>query len=52
MIKLYTVEDHRFDYRKEVTPTSIKPVNAALLVSLASEFMVDDAKVLDPFCGV
>lgn len=52
LVKLYSIEDQRFLYRKEVMPTSIKPVNAALLVSLAKEQMIEDAQVLDPFCGV
>ena len=52
MVKLFTMEDHRFDYRKEVVAASIRPVNAALLVQLAKEYMIEDARVLDPFCGV
>ena len=52
MVKLYTLEDHRFDYRKEVVASSIRPVNAALLVQLAKDYMIEDARVLDPFCGV
>ena len=52
MVKLYTIPDERFAYRREVIPTSIKPSNAALLVALAKKHMVADACVLDPFCGV
>lgn len=52
MVKLFTMEDSRFDYRKEVVAASIRPVNAALLVQLAKEYMMEDARVLDPFCGV
>lgn len=52
LVKLNTIEDHRFDYRKENIAISIKPVNAALLVALAKEYMIPDARVLDPFCGV
>ncbi len=52
LVKLYTIKDGRFSYREEVTPTSIRPVNAALTVALAKEFMKEDAQVLDPFCGV
>lgn len=52
MIKLFTLKDKRFTYRKKVIPTSIKPVNAALAVALAKEYMKEDAQVLDPFCGV
>lgn len=52
MVKLYTMEDSRFTYRQEVVASSIRPVNAALLVQLAKEYMIEDARVLDPFCGV
>ena len=41
-----------FSYREEFIPTSIKPVNAALLVELAKDYMIPDAQILDPFCGV
>lgn len=52
MVKLYTIPDNRFEYRLEVEPSSIKPVNAALLVAIAEPYMAEDAQVLDPFCGV
>lgn len=52
LLKLYTLPDDRFSYRQEVTPTSLKPVNAALTVALAKEYMKPDAQVLDSFCGV
>lgn len=52
LVRLYTLKDQRFAYRKESTALSIRPVNAALLVALAKDYMVADANVLDPFCGV
>lgn len=52
MLKLYTISDDRFAYRTESMPTSIKPVNAALLTAIAKPYMIQDAQVLDPFCGV
>lgn len=52
LVKLYTIRDGRFSYRKEVTPTSIRPVNAALCVALAKDYLREGAQVLDPFCGV
>ncbi len=52
LVKLYTLFDKRFRYRKEVLPTSIRPVNAALTVELAKPYMKENAQVLDPFCGV
>lgn len=52
LLKLFTLKDERFSYRKEVIPTSIKAVNAALTVKLAKRYMKEEAQVLDPFCGV
>lgn len=52
MMKLYTLEDHRFSYRKEYIAASISPVNAALTVQLALPYLKKDAQILDPFCGV
>lgn len=52
LLKLFTIKDERFSYRKEVIPTSIRPVNAALTVALAKEYLKKDAQILDPFCGV
>ncbi len=51
MVKLYTAGDERFSYRKNSTADSIRPVNAALLAALAEPYLIDDARVLDPFCG-
>lgn len=52
LLKLYTIKDERFSYFGEHVAASIKPVNAAIIVELAREYMVPDAQVLDPFCGV
>jgi tRNA G10 N-methylase Trm11 len=52
MVKLYTLKDERFSYRKSVMPTSIRPINAALTVELAKDYLKEDGQVLDPFCGV
>lgn len=52
LLKLNTIKDERFSYRKAVIPTSIKPFKAAILVALAKEYMKKDAQILDPFCGV
>lgn len=52
LIKLYTLKDERFNYRKNSIAASIQPVNAALLVALAKDYLKEDAQVLDPFCGV
>lgn len=52
LLKLYTLKDERFAYRREAAPVSIRPVNAALTAALAKEYMKEGAQVLDPFCGV
>lgn len=52
LVKLYTIPEERFTYRKEVLPTSIKPTTAALVVALTKDYMKEDAQILDPFCGV
>ncbi|MDO4522577.1 MAG: methyltransferase domain-containing protein [Eubacteriales bacterium] len=51
LLKLYTIADHRFAYRKNALATSIAPVNAALIMQLAGEYLKEYAQVLDPFCG-
>lgn len=52
LIKLYTLKDERFAYRKNVTPVSIQPSMAALVSILAEKYLKEGAQVLDPFCGV
>lgn len=52
LLKLYTLKDERFSYRKDVIASSIKPVNAALVVELSKDYLKEDASILDPFCGV
>lgn len=52
LIKLYTLKDDRFFYRIHSTATSIAPVNAALIANLAKEYLKEEGRVLDPFCGV
>lgn len=52
LIRLLTLKDGRFAYRKEVTPTCIRPYHAALTAALCRHVMEEDARVLDPFCGV
>ncbi len=52
LLKLFTLPDRRFAYRRECLPTSIAPVNAALIMELSKEYLKEDAQVLDPFCGV
>ena len=52
LIKLYTIKDQRFGYRKNVIAASIVPSGAALIAALAKEYLKEGAQVLDPFCGV
>lgn len=51
LLKLYTLKDERFSYRREVISSGIRPVNAALTAALAMDYMKEGAQVLDPFCG-
>ena len=51
-LRLYTMEDERFVYRKESIAASIAPVNAALIMQIAGDHLKENAQVLDPFCGV
>lgn len=52
LIKFYTIQDERFQYRKKAVAASIQPQNAALIMALVKEYLSEDAQVLDPFCGV
>lgn len=52
MLKLFTIPDTRFAYRKEVVASSISPANAALTARLAKKYLKEGAQILDPFCGV
>lgn len=52
LFKLHTIKDTRFSYRREYQANSIRPHLAALLAALAKPYMKENARVLDPFCGV
>lgn len=52
LVKLYTLPDRRFSYRKNSVAASIRPDQAALFMELAGEYLKENARVLDPFCGV
>lgn len=51
-LKLFTLKDKRFTYRKNAIATSIHPSLAALIVEIASTYLKEGAQVIDPFCGV
>ena len=50
-LKLYTIPDNRFSYRKHTLSTSIHPITAATIMELAKPYLKKNAQVLDPFCG-
>lgn len=52
LVKLLTIKDSRFSYRKEFLAASIHPVNAATVAALCKSYLKENAQVLDPFCGV
>lgn len=51
-LKLFTIADQRFSYRRYYVPASMKPATAAGIAALARPYCRPDAAVLDPFCGV
>lgn len=51
-VRLLTLKNTRFDYRKNAIAASIHPSTAALIVELAKDHMKEDAQIMDPFCGV
>lgn len=51
-LRLCSVKDDRFTYRKNVLSTSIHPSTAALLVELAKPYLKENAQIMDSFCGV
>lgn len=50
--KLSTIADYRFTYREHVEPTSLSPYVAAEIVELARPYLMEEAQIIDPFCGV
>ncbi|MEG0276286.1 MAG: hypothetical protein RR630_04580 [Coprobacillus sp.] len=50
-IRLAHLKNNRFVYRKDTIATSMQGYVAATLNQLAKPYMIDDAKVLDPFVG-
>lgn len=51
-LKLFTVKDRRFLYRKKFVANSISPVNAASIIHLVRRYLRPEAQILDSFCGV
>lgn len=52
LVKLYTLPDKRFYYRKNTVAASIRPERAAVIAELCRPYMKKEAQILDPFCGV
>ncbi|MBR5949005.1 MAG: methyltransferase [Clostridia bacterium] len=50
-LKLFTVRDERFSYRKESIPASMNPATAAAVLRFAEEHLTVNARVIDPCCG-
>lgn len=50
-LRLSHLKSNRFTYRKETIANSMQSYVAATLVQLAKPYMVDHAKVIDPFVG-
>lgn len=50
-LKIMALDRRRFQYRKEATSFSMKPYIAATLTALAKPYLMNYARVLDPFCG-
>ena len=51
LLKMCTLPDLRFKYRKQSIAVGMKPNLAALLVRLSSEYLNDNAVVMDLMCG-
>ena len=52
MLRLFSIKDERFAYRKEYVAASIRPDLAATLIRLSSDYLRSDIQTIDPFCGV
>lgn len=51
-VRLLTIRNTRFDYRKNAIAASIHPSTAALIMELAKDYLKENAQIMDPFCGV
>ena len=51
-VRLLTMKNNRFDYRKNAIAASIHPSTAALIMELAKDYLKENAQIMDPFCGV
>ena len=51
-VRLLTIKNKRFEYRKNAIAASIHPSTAALIMELAKDYLKENAQIMDPFCGV
>ena len=51
-LRATTLEDVRFSYRKNTIAASIHPSTAALMMEMAAPYLLEQAQIMDPFCGV
>ena len=51
-LKLYTIGDDRFAWRKQAVSASMHPSLAAALIELSRPYLSEQAVVLDALCGV
>ena len=51
-LRLLTIKNPRFEYRKNAIAASIHPSTAALIMELSKDYLKEDAQIMDPFCGV
>ncbi|MBQ8040796.1 MAG: methyltransferase, partial [Lachnospiraceae bacterium] len=51
-IKLFTIKNNRFAYRKNAIAASIHPSTAALMMEMVQGYLKENAQIIDPFCGV
>ena len=51
-LKLNTMRNQRFAYRKNAISASIHPSTAALIMEIAESYLKEGAQIMDPFCGV
>lgn len=50
-LKLFTLKDERFFYRRETISASMNPSTAAAVLRLAEDYLTLNARVIDPCCG-
>ena len=52
VLRLSTIKSKRFAYRKNAIAASIHPSTAALIMEIAAPYLKENARIMDPFCGV